>query len=112
MEDDFLFGAISNSTSVGGILTLDPKQVDMSDGKFEVMLVRAPRELSEIPECIQAVTKQQYNCRMITFRSAQHIYVEADPEMPWTLDGEREDGHSQVEVQNLHHAIRLLKKEN
>ena len=36
VEDDFLFGAICNSTSVGGILTLDPKQVDMADGKLEV----------------------------------------------------------------------------
>jgi len=112
VEDDFLFGAISNSTSVGGILTLDPKQVDMSDGKFEVLLVRSPREWSEIPECIQAVQKQQYNCRMITFRSARRIRIEASPDMPWTLDGEKEDGHSEVVVENLHHAICLLKKEN
>ena len=34
IEDDFIFGAISNSTSVGGILTLDPKQVDMRDGNL------------------------------------------------------------------------------
>ena len=40
VEDDFIFGAISNSTSVGGILTLDPKQVDMRDGRFELLLVR------------------------------------------------------------------------
>ena len=25
VEDDFLFGAISNSTSVGGVLTIDPR---------------------------------------------------------------------------------------
>ena len=34
VEDDFLFGAICNSTSIGGILTLDPEQVDMGDGLF------------------------------------------------------------------------------
>ena len=39
VEGDFLFGAICNSTSVGGILTLDPKQVDMGDGLFEILLV-------------------------------------------------------------------------
>lgn len=109
VEDDFLFGAICNSTSVGGILKLDPKQVDMSDGKFEVLLVRAPREFGEISECVQALKKQQYNCKMITFRSASRIKVWADPEMSWTLDGEREAGHSQVEAVNLRHAIRLLK---
>lgn len=111
VEDDFLFGAICNSTSVGGVLTLDPKQVDMSDGKFEVLLVRTPKDLAELGECIQAVQKQVYNCNMVTFRSASHIVVTADPAMPWTLDGEREEGHDQVEVSNLHNAIWLLRRE-
>ena len=109
VEDDFLFGAISNSTSMGGLVSLDPKQVDMSDGKFEVLLLRAPKELSELTECIQAVKKQQYNCRMLTFRSASRIRIWADPQMPWTLDGEREDGHEYVEAENLYRAIRLIK---
>ena len=92
IEDDFLFGAISNSTSVGGILTLDPKQVDMADGKLEILLVRAPQDLLELSECIMAVQSQKYNCAMITFRSAEKIKVYADPFMPWTLDGEKADG--------------------
>ena len=110
VEDDFLFGAISNSTSVGGILTLDPKQVDMSDGKLEILLVRAPLDILELSECIMAVQSQKYNCAMITFRSAEKIRVYADPLMPWTLDGEREDGHAMVDVENVHHAIRLMQK--
>ena len=110
VEDDFLFGAISNSTSVGGILTLDPKQVDMADGKLEILLVRAPQDLLELSECIMAVQSQKYNCAMITFRSAERIKVYADPFMPWTLDGEREEGHAMVEVENVHHAIRLMQK--
>lgn len=109
VEDEFLFGAICNSTSVGGILTLDPNQVDMSDGMFEILLVRAPKDLQEIGECIQAVQKQKYNCRMITFRSAKRITVHADPGMNWTLDGEKEPGRGTVEVENCHHAIRLVK---
>ena len=110
VEDDFLFGAISNSTSVGGILTLDPKQVDMADGKLEILLVRAPQDLLELSECILAVQSQKYNCAMITFRSAERIKVYADPFMPWTLDGEREEGHAMVDVENVHHAIRLMQK--
>lgn len=109
VEDDFLFGAISNSTRMGGVLTIDPKQVDMADGLFEVMLVRAPKDLAEIAECIQAVQKQKYNCKMITFRSACKVKVFADSNMAWTLDGEMEPGHEEVEVENLHHAFLLMK---
>ncbi len=110
IDDDFIFGAISNSTSVGGILTLDPRQVDMSDGKFELLLVRAPRDLVELSECIRALRTQKYNCSMLTFRPASRVTVYADPAMAWTLDGEREEGHDCVEVENLHHAIRLLQR--
>ena len=112
IEDDFLFGAISNSTSVGGILTLSPEIVDMADGQMEVLLVRAPRNLTEITECIQAVQSQKYNCSMITFQSARHVRIYADPQMPWTLDGEREEGHECVDAVNLHHAIRLVQRVN
>lgn len=110
VEDDFLFGAVSNSTSVGGVLTLDPKQVDMSDGQFELLLVRAPKDLSEISECIRALRTQQYNCRMITFVPASQVKVMADPDMVWTLDGERAEGGEVIEVENLHQAIRLIQR--
>ena len=110
VEDDFLFGAICNSTSIGGVLTLDPKKVDMTDGYMEVLLVRAARNLTEVAECISAVQAQTYNCAMITFRSAKTVKITADPGMNWTLDGEKEDGHAEVTVENLHHAVRIVKR--
>lgn len=110
IEDDFIFGAISNSTSMGGILTLDPKQVDMQDGKFELFLVRAPKDLLELSECAKALTEQKYNCKVITFCAASKITITAPPEMPWTLDGEMEPGHDTVTVNNLQHAIRLMQR--
>lgn len=108
-EGEYLFGAVCNSTSVGGILKLDPSQVDMSDGKFEVLLVRAPKDLTELHECILAVQKQTYNCKMITFRSAETIRIHTPQDMVWTLDGERAESASPVEIRNLHKAIRIRK---
>ena len=111
VEDDFLFGAISNATSVGGVLTLDPHLVDMSDGLLEILLVRVPKNLTEIAECIQAFQTQDYrNSSMFTFRSARNVRILASSNMPWTLDGEREDGHLEIFVENIHHAIQLVKR--
>ncbi len=109
LEDDYIFGAVCNSTSIGGILTLDPNQVDMADGLFEVLLVRAPRNLAEIAECIKAVEKQQYNCRMMTFRSTRQVNIFADASISWTLDGEKASGSSAITATNLHHAITLIR---
>ena len=110
VEDGFLFGAICNSTSIGGILTLPPNRVDMGDGIFEVMLIRAPRNINEISECILAVQNQEFNCGMITFRPARTVKISADPFMPWTLDGEKASGCCDITVENLHHAIRIVKR--
>ncbi len=111
LEGDYIFGAICNSTSVGGILTLDPKRVDMQDGLFEVLLVRYPKDLGEVAECISAVQKQSYNSKMMTFRSSSRIRITADPGMDWTLDGERERGRKNITVENLHQALKLVCRE-
>ena len=109
VEGDFVFGAICNSTSVGGIITLDPNQVDMTDGLFEVLLVRYPKDLTEVAEFIQALQNKTYNSKMMTFRNARKISIAADPNMAWTLDGEKELGSAQIKVENLHRVLNLVR---
>ncbi len=110
LEEDFLFGAVSNSTRLGRVLTLDKAQVDMSDGKLELMLIRAPKDLVELTSCIHQLQNQQYDSRMITFRSVRSLRVICPQGTIWTLDGERFQPPEVLEFSNLHHAIRLLQK--
>ena len=107
IEDDFIFGAVSNSTSVGGILTLAPERVDMADGLLEMLLVRAPKDLIELTDCLVALQKQTYNCGMITFRSTPSAVVTAPADMDWTLDGELQKGLEHIEIQCLHRKLLL-----
>ena len=112
IEDDFIFGAISNSTSVGGVLTLDPRRVDLKDGKFELLLVRVPKDMTELSECITALRNQEYDCKVITFRSVSRLTVYPEPGMAWTLDGEKDDGGEEIRIENLTKAIRLIRRED
>ena len=105
---DYIFGAVSNSTSVGGILTLDPKIVDMNDGKFELLLIKAPENLADLGEIVRALTAQDYQSPMLTFLPAQKLRVQADPSMDWTLDGEFAKGRENLEIENIHDAIRVM----
>lgn len=107
-EDDYIFGAISNSTSVAGILTLDPKIVDMNDGLFELLLVRKPRNALELGDCILALKTQDYNSPMLTLVSSANVQVEASEDLDWTLDGEYEKGRSHCSVSNLHSAVNII----
>jgi YegS/Rv2252/BmrU family lipid kinase len=109
LEDDYIFGAISNSTSVAGVLTLDPKRVDLHDGLLELLLVRKPHSLLEMSDCIIALTNQDYSVPMITLKSTAHVEIEAPADMDWTLDGEHQAGSAHCTVENLHNAIYLVK---
>ena len=67
-EDDYIFGAISNSTSLAGIITLKPEYVDMNDGRFELLLVRSPRNILEITEIANMLMTQNYDgSNVLTF---------------------------------------------
>lgn len=108
VEDDFIFGAICNSTSVGGVINLDPKIVDLSDGLFELLFIRLPKDLFELNEILLALSSKKYNTKMITFLSAKSITVETAEEINWTLDGEFAYGEEIIKVENLNRAINFI----
>lgn len=110
-EDDYIFGAISNSTSVGGILNLHSQRVDMNDGLLELLLIKMPRNAIELNDCIRALQEQNYNTQAVSLHSTDRLTILADPSMEWTLDGEREEGHERIEVANVQDAIRVITRE-
>lgn len=108
IEDDFMFGAICNSTSVGGVINLDPKMVDLSDGMFELLLIRLPKDLFELNEMVVALSSKKYKTKMITFISAKNITIETKEDINWTLDGEYAYGEEIIKVENLNKAIKII----
>ena len=107
VEGEYIFGAVSNATSVGGVITLNPRYVDLRDGKFEVTLVRMPKDLTEVGACVVALQTQDYNCEPITFRTASSLTIRQAADVDWTLDGERAEGGEVIHIENLHKAFRL-----
>lgn len=109
LEDDYIFGAISNTTSVGGVLTLDENRVNLNDGLFELLLIKSPTDIIELNECIRALTAQDYNSRMITFLSTSHLHVQSEEPINWTLDGECAPEITEVDVVNMQNAISICR---
>jgi len=108
IEDDFLFCAITNSTSVGGILKLGSDMVGLDDGKFEVMLIRNPATPMQLSSILHGITTMEVPNEMVRFFTAQRISVTSEEPMEWTLDGERADGGERTEMENLHAAVQIV----
>lgn len=109
IEDDFIFGAISNSTRFGGVLSLSKELVDLQDGKLELLLIRAPKDFMELADCVRAMQHQTYDSPMITFLSASSFEITTAKCFPWTLDGEKEEGSQNISVHCLHKAIQIIR---
>ena len=108
IEDDFVFGAICNSTSVGGVINLDPQIVDFSDGIFEILLIKLPKDILELNEIVIALSSKKYKTKLITFLSAKNITIETSEDINWTLDGEYAYGEEIIKVENINRAIKII----
>lgn len=111
LNGEYIFGAVCNSTSLGGILTLSPDVVDMNDGLFEMLLVKAPKNILDLNECIAALTSQNYQSRMLVFKSGKNVTVKTEKTLDWSLDGEHANGGTIAAISNLHDAVKLVSKE-
>ena len=111
LEGEFLFGAVTNSTSVGGAPTLDAKSVDLRDGLFEVTLIRMPKNMAEVSECVQALLSQSFDSGAITFRRVSSLTVRQSADVDWTLDGEHAAGAEVIRIENKNRAIRLVHRQ-
>ena len=108
IDGEFLFCAVTNSISVGGILKLNRDLVRLNDGLFEVMLIKNPRLPSELTRILMALRSSDLPCDMIHFFTADHLTVETEEDVEWTLDGERGACCRRFEVVNLHQRVELV----
>ena len=106
-EDDFIFGAVCNSTSLGGVLKLEDNQVDMNDGRFEALLIPFPADLLILNRILTALRTHHYEDESLHFLRAASFLFEGTSDV-WTLDGEAAEVGPRVEIRNIHNAISLI----
>lgn len=108
IEDDFIYGMVTNSIQVGGIQNITGKNVRLDDGEFEVTLVRRPQSIIELPNLIGALldNKRLSSKDLINFK-VRHIVIESDESVAWTRDGEYGGEHRRVEINNIPRAITI-----
>lgn len=108
IDGDFLFGAISNSMSVGGIVKFKEAMVKLNDGLFEVFLIRNPANLVELQSIIDGIVRQDLSRKGIEFFRTSSLTVSGGKDVSWTLDGEYAEGSDQVEIKNIKQAVKFI----
>lgn len=112
IEDEFVFGMVTNSRSVGGFRNMIGKEVAFDDGLFEVTLIKTPKNPIALQEIIASLLIEQVDTKhMYTFKTSK-ITFESIEEIPWTLDGEYGGSHDEVVIENLQKQLHLMVPED
>lgn len=108
IEDEFIFGMVTNSRSVGGFSNMVGKNIVFDDGLFEVTLIKTPKNPIALQEIIAALLIEQVDTKhMYTFKTKK-ITFDSVEEIPWTLDGEFGGEQDYVEIENVQKAMEIM----
>ncbi|MCR4955762.1 MAG: YegS/Rv2252/BmrU family lipid kinase [Lachnospiraceae bacterium] len=109
-EDDWLYGMVSNSKSVGGMSTLTGKDVSLDDGVFEVTLIKMPRNPLELNETLACLLTQKADFKNVYSFKTSKIDFHFDEATPWTRDGEYGGSYKDVHIENLPKKVPFMMK--
>ncbi len=104
----FIFAAISNTTSVGGVLKLQENMVALNDGLLEVLLIKEPSNLSELQKIISELLSQKFTGELVSLYHTKRVVVKTDEPLDWTLDGEYQRSGKETIIKNLHEAVSFI----
>lgn len=108
LEDDFYFGAVSNSVSVAGMFRYDRRDVRLNDGRFELLLVRRMSHPAEMFSMFSKIVRRDYDGDRLMYLKASHIHMEfASPEK-WSVDGEYGGAPTEVDIDVKQRSLKIF----
>ena len=108
-DGSYIFGSVTNTTSVGGIVKLDKGIVKMNDGIFEVVLVKNPENINDLSRIITGCTTSNFSDDVFEFIKASNIRMTFEGNMDWSIDGEHEVSSREVDIENIKTAVSIIR---
>ena len=110
LEGRFIYGAVSNAISVGGVMKMDPSLVDLSDGKFEVLLVSEPASAGDLNSIVSGILARDYSsspCLHVV--QSSRVSFTFEEAVPWTRDGEDGGSHLTLDLRCHRHGVKIYR---
>ena len=106
IEGDFIFGAVTNSHSIGGFKGLLTGEIYLDDGWLELLLIRRPKNAAELSELVSSLLSQQFSQKSgVFYAKVKSVSFYADQPVSWTLDGEDGGAHEEATIECMPAAI-------
>ena len=108
IEDEFIYGGITNSESIAGFKWFAKGEIQLDDGLFEGLFIRKPRTIFGYFKILSSFFKKDYHKNeYILFTQAKNFEIEAEESIKWTIDGEFAGEEKNVKIENMQKKIEL-----
>ncbi|MGI5977133.1 MAG: diacylglycerol/lipid kinase family protein [Candidatus Limivicinus sp.] len=107
-EGKFLYGSMSNSTSVAGIVKLREDMVCLGDGMSELVLVRDPGTIEGVGEILASVLSQRFDSENLIIVHTKKAKFTFDRPVAWTRDGEAGGEVREIELCNYQAPVQMI----
>jgi len=108
IEAPLLYGSMSNSTSVAGIVKLPEKMVCLGDGYSELVLVKECKNLAEYAKLASSVLEETFDSENLIILHTKKAKFIFDKPVSWTRDGENGGSHREIELVNVEAPINFI----
>ncbi|MBE6717687.1 MAG: diacylglycerol kinase family lipid kinase [Ruminococcaceae bacterium] len=109
IDGEFVFAGVTNALSVAGIYKFDPRHVDLSDGTFEVILIRMPKNTTDIVDIFVQLANLDNSENQVIFFHTKNVTITCEEPVKWTVDGEFGGKLDKVNIKNNPGAINIFK---
>ena len=108
IETDLVYGSMSNSTSVAGIVKLKENMVSLGDGYSELVLVKDPKDMNGFGEILSSVLSGRFDGDKLIILHTKKAKFSFDHPVAWTRDGEDGGRHQEITLVNYHRPVQLI----
>ncbi len=111
-EGSFIYGSVTNSMSVGGMISLKKDDVVLDDGKFEVLTVSAPENVQQLGETMRMLFNRKYDGKRVNLTHSSHVEFEFDKPISFTADGEFAGEYEKISIDNIPRGLKIYTTRN
>lgn len=111
IEGEFVAGIISTSFYVGGFPTVESNISDLSDGLFEVLLIKKPKTISGYSTLLSSLLSGTLDEENMVFFSTSRVTISGEA-LEWNLDGESGGRKESVQITVSEKKIKMISGES
>lgn len=108
LYDEFIYGMVTNSMSVGGFKGIIPGNIALDDGVFEVTLIKTPKNPIELNDIVCFLTGISKDSNQVYSFQTNFLKLTSSEDVSWTLDGEYGGNHHLVAISNCKQEMEII----